>query len=204
MRSVAFCITIMVLSESLLEIARQGTPEEFRAGSICLNTFHVPGACYSVGSPWRYMGFSCRLLLSYGQQWNCARPQEACLYNSHFPCQDLSCKYKWLWSLLWRCPRPSWMPPGVTYCGVPALAAGLGSMISWGPFQTLQFCDSGMHTVLPQWKNRTICTFHTSTSFFTYMTPSLSTFLLSSFLLAFCLSLLLSSPFIPSFFLSFI
>lgn len=153
MRSVAFCITIMILSESLLKTMRQGTPEEFGVGSICLNTVYVPEACYSVGSPWRYTGFSCKLFLFYGQQWNCARPREACLYNPHFPRQDLSCKYKRLWSLLWRCSGPSWTPTDVTYCGVPALVGGLGSVISWGPLQTLQFCDSMMHIVLPWWKN---------------------------------------------------
>jgi len=48
-----------------------------------------------------------------------------------------------LWSLiLWRYSRPSLMPTNAIYCRVPALAAGLESVISGGPFQPLQFCDS--------------------------------------------------------------
>jgi len=48
-----------------------------------------------------------------------------------------------LWShLLWRYWRPTWTPTCVTYCRTPALAGLLDSMISWGPFQPLQFCDS--------------------------------------------------------------
>jgi len=37
------------------------------------------------------------------------------------------------------------MPTCVTYCRVAALAGGLDSMISWSPFQPLQFCDCTDH-----------------------------------------------------------
>jgi len=50
-----------------------------------------------------------------------------------------------LWSLLlWRYSRPSWMPACADCCREPALQ-GLDSMISGGPFQPLQFCDSVIH-----------------------------------------------------------
>ena len=46
------------------------------------------------------------------------------------------------WSLLlWRYSRPIWMPTCATCCRVPAVTSGL-DLISWGPFQPLQFCDT--------------------------------------------------------------
>ena len=48
-----------------------------------------------------------------------------------------------LWSLLlWRYSSLAWTPTCVTWCREPVLAWGLVSMISRGPFQPLQFCDS--------------------------------------------------------------
>jgi len=48
-----------------------------------------------------------------------------------------------LWRLLlWKYSRPIWMCICATCYREPALAGELDSMISWGPFQTLQFCDS--------------------------------------------------------------
>ena len=47
------------------------------------------------------------------------------------------------WSfLLWRYSRHIWTATCVTWCRDPALAVGLDSMFSRGPFQPLQFCDS--------------------------------------------------------------
>jgi len=42
---------------------------------------------------------------------------------------------------LWRYSRPAWKPTCVPCCREPALAGGVDSMISRGPFQFLQFHD---------------------------------------------------------------
>ena len=48
-----------------------------------------------------------------------------------------------LWSLLlWRYSRPAWTPTWATFSRELALSGGLDPMISRGPFQPLQFCDS--------------------------------------------------------------
>lgn len=54
---------------------------------------YVAEACCSAGSPWRYTGFLCKLLVFYGQQLNGVRSLEAGLYKPHIPHQDLSCGY---------------------------------------------------------------------------------------------------------------
>lgn len=93
MRSDAFCIAVMVLSESLWKTVRWGSSVEFSTGSICLNILYGARPCCSAGSPGRYMGFLCKRLLFYGQQLNSARSLEACLYKPHIPHQDLSCEH---------------------------------------------------------------------------------------------------------------
>lgn len=54
---------------------------------------YVAEACCSAGSPWRYTGFLCKVLVFYGQQLNGVRSLEARLYKPHIPHQDLSCGY---------------------------------------------------------------------------------------------------------------
>lgn len=93
MRSDAFCISIMDLSESLLKTVRGDTSVDFGACSMCLYLVYVAEACCSAGLPWRYTGFLCKLLLFYGQQLNGVRSPQACLYKPHIPHQDLSCEY---------------------------------------------------------------------------------------------------------------
>lgn len=44
--------------------------------------------------------------------------------------------------LLWKYSRSLRRPTFATYCRKPSLAGGLKSMISWGTFQHVRFCDS--------------------------------------------------------------
>lgn len=56
-----------------------------------------------------------------------------------------------LWIVLFRHSKSTWTLSCVTYCRQPAIAVGLDSMISWSPFQPLQFLDSVINVKYFTW-----------------------------------------------------